>query len=148
MTTIGEFIRERRLALDLTKSEAAQRAGVARRTWHDIEDDKRTATELTLRQFDQALQLPEGTLWAMTAQSANQQIEALRQRAVTIVYGMTTGRLQEFVETSGGVDSLRAELQAIRATVEELRSMFGDPPSGSSVRRPAAAHRRGLESAR
>lgn len=61
--SLGEIIKERRLELGLTKSEAARRAGVSRGTWHEIEADRRAQMLAgTLALFDSALSLERGTL--------------------------------------------------------------------------------------
>ena len=120
--SLGEYIRDRRVALDITKSEAARRAGVSRRTWHEVEEGQRTAsTAVTLSQFDQALQLPEGTLYAMTARSTSQRTEGLRQRAAELVRAMTTEELEAFVE-SNGIHTVRDMFDQLRADIAELRS--------------------------
>lgn len=71
---LGAFIEERRLYLNLTKSEAAHRAGLSRRTWHEIEAGrvvpgepgprKWIATRDTrkLKLVEQVLELEPGTL--------------------------------------------------------------------------------------
>ena len=81
---LPDFIRQRRTFLDLSRSEAARRAGLSRRTWCDVEDGVRPNAALTtLSQIEQVLQLPEGTLYAMTGHSGNRQLEKIRQKALT-----------------------------------------------------------------
>lgn len=129
--TLGEYVRERRVALDITKSEAARRAGVSRRTWHEVEEGLRAhSTAVTLAQFDQALQLPEGTLYAMTARSSNYQIEALRQRAIDLVRLMTTGELEAFVR-SNGTRTVWDAIQQMERDIAELRGERDAEPPGS-----------------
>jgi transcriptional regulator with XRE-family HTH domain len=136
--SLGQYIRDRRVALDLTKSEAARRAGVSRRTWHEVEEGQReTSMAVTLNQFDQALQLPEGTLYAMTARSASRQAEALRARAVELVHLMTTDELEFFVE-SHGHQSVRDMFDQLRADIAELR----DAQQALPPRRPDGGPRR------
>lgn len=129
---LGRYIAQRRIALDLSKSEAAKRAGVSRRTWHEVEEAQRgSSTALTLAQFDQALQLPEGTLYAMSSKSAHQQTEALRQRAIALVRSMTTNELRDFVD-SNGEQSIRDMFAEIRAAIQ------GISDERQPARRPAA----------
>jgi transcriptional regulator with XRE-family HTH domain len=119
------------VALDITKSEAARRAGVSRRTWHEVEEGLRAhSTAVTLAQFDQALQLPEGTLYAMTARSSNYQIEALRQRAIDLVRLMTTGELEAFVR-SNGTRTVWDAIQQMERDIAELRGERDAEPPGS-----------------
>lgn len=129
--SLGNFIRDRRVALDITKSDAARRAGVSRRTWHEVEEGTRaTSTAVTLACFDQALQLPEGTLYAMTARSASQQVETLRHRAIELVRAMTTSELEAFVE-SNGAQTVRGMFEQLRADIAELRDA---PPTPAAPR--------------
>jgi transcriptional regulator with XRE-family HTH domain len=129
-SAIGLTIRERRIALDLTKAEAARRAGVSRRTWHEIEDGLRaTSSAETLAQMDQVLGLPEGTLFAMTARSAHDRVEALRSQAIELVRLMSSDDLQAFVD-SRGADTVQTLLGKLDANIERLRREFvGRSPS-------------------
>lgn len=137
-TAIGLMVRERRIALDLTKAEAARRAGVSRRTWHEIEDGQRaTSSAETLAQIDQVLDLPEGTLFAMTSRSAHDKIEALRQQAIDLVRLMSSDELQVFVDTHG-VETVQTLLARLEAQVEGLRrDVVGK--SARAARRAATA---------
>lgn len=144
--SLGDFIRERRITLDISKAEAARRAGVSRRTWHEVEEGTRSnVTQLTLSQIDQALQLEEGTLWAMTAHSGNRQIESLRQRSIDLIRKMTGDEMQVFLDSEGTgtirsvLAGLQAELAALQAELRELRrerGMPGGPPGDSPGGRP------------
>jgi transcriptional regulator with XRE-family HTH domain len=49
LSTIGQHIRIRRLALNLTQAEAAGRAGVAYRTWRRMEKDGSASIEDLIR---------------------------------------------------------------------------------------------------
>jgi len=107
--------------MDLTKTEAARRAGVSRRTWHEIEEGQRaTSSAETLAQFDQVLGFPEGTLFGMTARSEHLQVESLRQRAIAMVRLMSTDELQVFVE-SHGAETVQALLAKLEADIAGLR---------------------------
>lgn len=135
-TAIGLMVRDRRIALDLTKAEAARRAGVSRRTWHEIEDGLRaTSSAETLAQIDQVLGLPDGTLFAMTSRSAHDRVEALRQQAIDVIRLMSSDELQVFVDTHG-VDTVQSLLARLEAQVEGLRR---DVAGRSSPRRSAAS---------
>lgn len=126
--SIGEYVRERRLALDLTKAEAARRAGVSRRTWHEVEEGTRpTSSAETLSLFEQVLDIPPGTLFAMTPKSEHARVEALRARAVALVRLMSTDELELFVE-SHGVDTLQSMLRQLAVDVAALRDGAGPQP--------------------
>ena len=136
-SAIGLTIRERRIALDLTKAEAARRAGVSRRTWHEIEDGLRsTSSAETLGQIDQVLDLPEGTLFAMTARSAHDKVEALRTQAIELVRLMSSDELQVFVDTHGS-ETVQTLLARLDASIEGLRRDVAKRP----VRRAPDARR-------
>jgi transcriptional regulator with XRE-family HTH domain len=123
-SAIGLTIRERRIALDLTKAEAARRAGVSRRTWHEIEDGLRsTSSAETLGLIDQVLGLPDGTLFAMTARSAHDKVEALRAQAIEMVRLMSSDELQTFVDCHGA-DTVQTLLGKLDASIESLRREF------------------------
>lgn len=125
---LGAYISQRRIHLDLTKSEAARRAGVSRRTWHEIEDGQRVrSSPQTLALFDQALQLPEGTLYAMTRRSADHRVETLRQRAINLVKLMSTDELNVFVD-SGGHETIPQQIAQLQLEVRALRREQGAPP--------------------
>ncbi len=119
--SLAEYIRRRRVELDLTKAEAARRAGVSRRTWHEVEaGDRTTSTAVTLAQFDQALQLPEGTLWRLTASSTVQAAEDLKRRAIALVRSMSHAELEYFV-AHRGAETLVAKLDAMSDELRQLR---------------------------
>lgn len=142
--SLGDIIRERRLTIGLTKSEAARRAGVSRGTWHDVESGRRSNMLAdTLNLFDQALGLPRGTLRnaGRPGEPINMELEhggghvieqlkhvadddALRLQLVQYVMTMPTSdlrRLAVFIGTgsAAGQEWLRAELHQI---------MRDDPP--------------------
>jgi transcriptional regulator with XRE-family HTH domain len=118
--SLADFIRNRRVELDITKSEAARRAGVSRRTWHEVEEGIRiTSTAVTLAQFDQALQLLPGTLFSLTTRSVNRQAESLRQRAHDLVRAMTTDELEYFISHRG----TETVPQLLRELTEEHRRL-------------------------
>jgi len=89
----------------------------------------------TLSQFEQALQLPEGYLYALTVRSGRQEVEDLRQRAIGLVKLMAPEELQVLI-ASRGTENLRSLLLDLKAdndamlrqlteldtAVEELRS--------------------------
>jgi transcriptional regulator with XRE-family HTH domain len=122
----GQIIHDRRVFLDLSKNEAARRAGVSRRTWHEIEEGRRLrVSELTLRQIDQILGFEEGTLWA-TMKPANQpSIEALRTEAIGLLRMMTAPELRDFIEDCQGTSTLRAEVAAMRAELAVIMARLG-----------------------
>lgn len=61
--SLGALIKNRRLELGLTKSEAARRANVSRGTWHEVENGTRTnMMPDTLLLIDGALNWEPGTL--------------------------------------------------------------------------------------
>lgn len=131
------MIRERRIGLDLTKAEAARRAGVSRRTWHEIEDGLRaTSSAETLAQIDQVLGFPEGTLFAMTARSAHDRVEALRAQAIEFVRLMSSDELQIFVDTHGA-ETVGTLLGRLEANIESLRRDVAGRAGRSDGRRSA-----------
>lgn len=136
---IGHVIHERRVALDMTKTAAAERAGVSRRTWHEIEAGTRPAsTAETLALFDQALQLPIGTLYAMTGKSASARIEDLRRQAIDLIRQMSGDDLEAFVGSQGS-DSVLSTLRRLEADVAELRSRSERGTAGSTTVRSRSA---------
>lgn len=125
--SLAEYIHRRRVELDLTKAEAARRAGLSRRTWHLVETGERTdSTAVTLSQFDQALQLPEGTLWELSAKSTIQAAKTLRQQAIALVRSMNDSELRFFIEHNGAeslqskVDELTRDHERLKLIVENL----------------------------
>lgn len=127
---IGETIRDARLTKDLSKSEAARRAGVSRRTWHEIEEGTRPASSAeTLVLFDQVLGFPDGTLFAMTGRSANAHIEGLRQRAIDLVKLMSGDELEAFVD-SNGAQTVTSMIAGVEHELAELRAQLGAPRDG------------------
>lgn len=144
---IGEQIRDARLRADLTKAEAARRAGVSRRTWHEIEEGTRPASSAeTLVQFDQVLGFPEGTLFAMTARSTSIRIEGLRQQAIDLVKLMSSDELETFV-SSKGAQTVQSMIAGIERELIELRSQLGagdaDGTDGDDVGAARSKRRRG-----
>lgn len=146
---IGALIHAQRVRLDLSKSEAASRAGVSRRTWHEIEEGQRPGpTAQTLSLFDQVLELEPGTLFAMSTKGANREIEQLRQRAAALISTLGLIELQTLVEQAEdaaagdmrlALASLRGDLDALRAEVRSLiQASGGDQGSrqGGRSRRP------------
>lgn len=118
---VAETVRKRRVELDLTKAEAARRAGVSRRTWTEVESGARTTSSaVTLAQFDQALQLPEGTLWRLTAESALQVAQDLKRRAHAIVEAMSVEDIDYFV-TRHGADTIAQRLDEMAEELRQLR---------------------------
>jgi transcriptional regulator with XRE-family HTH domain len=123
---IGRLVRSRRLALDMTKSEAARRASVSRRTWHEIEEGQRsTTTAETLVLFDQVLGLEEGFLLAMTAKGRNAEVEQLRRRLAELARHMTSDELRQLVERAEGrrtatLDEVRRDINEVREAVRRL----------------------------
>lgn len=145
--SLAEFVRARRVELDMTQNEAAQRAGVSRRTWAEIERGTRTSsTELTLSQIDQALQIPEGTLFRMTAQSLLNRAEKLRRQAHEMVRSMGIEELEYFV-SHRGVGTVAEALVELRQGQVQLLKDLAELTKGPSDddRRPrrATARRRG-----
>lgn len=118
---IGETIRDARVRLDMTKAEAARRAGVSRRTWHEVEEGTRPASSAeTLALFDQVLGFDEGTLFAMTSRSTNRRIEGLRQQAIDLVKLMSSDDLELFV-ASRGQETVSAQLADLQHQLVALR---------------------------
>jgi len=125
---LGAFVRDRRIELDLSQSEAARRAGVSRRTWCEIEGGQRPRpSALTLNQLDQVLELTEGTLWSMTQQSSVRQADALRQRAINIIKSWTTEELLVFIESQG--------TETLRSMISKLMELRGEREPVSPRRR-------------
>jgi DNA-binding XRE family transcriptional regulator len=149
--SLATYIRRRRIELDITKAEAARRAGVSRRTWHEVEaGDRTTSTAVTLAQFDQALQLPEGTLWRLTASSTLQAADDLKRRAVALVRSMSYAELEYFVAHKGTetliakVDAMANELRQLRLVQELLQADLSrdDGAPGSVDLAQGGDHRR------
>lgn len=137
---VGETIREARIALDLNKADAARRAGLSRRTWHEVEEGQRTTTTVeTLTQIEDVLGIEPGTLFALTGAPQIARIEQLRGRAVDIVKLMSGDELEVFVN-SEGAETLRAKLLAemadLRAQIEEVRREVVPPISPPRRRNP------------
>jgi transcriptional regulator with XRE-family HTH domain len=149
---IGEFIHRRRLALDITKSEAARRAGVSRRTWHEIEEGQRSMSSAeTLALLDQALQQEEGTLYGMTSKPLDKRVEQLRRQAVDLISSLSLAELELAVDTmtTSSAGSIRADLDELRQTLEQLtaefaavRTAIAEPSSGEPAPRSRAGARR------
>lgn len=128
---IGETIRNARVALRLNKSDAAVRAGISRRTWHEIEAGQRpTSTPQTLAAIDRVLGFREGTLWGMTAQAADIETQQLLDEAIEIVRQMSGDReqLEAFVR-SAGRESVHARLDELERQLAALRAADGDRPA-------------------
>src|SRR4029453_2636957 len=120
---IGDEIREARVRLDMTKAEAARRAGVSRRTWHEIEEGTRVASSAeTLALFDQVLGFDDGHLFSMTSRSATARIETLRRQGREILKLMSSDELQAFVETEGR-ETINSQLADMRQELAELRQI-------------------------
>lgn len=89
---LGQRIRRRRLAMNLTQVEAAARAGVAYRTWRRLEADGKASIEDLVRaatalRCEQALAtlFPEPATASMDALLNQQkQVRSQRQRASSI----------------------------------------------------------------
>lgn len=141
---LPRFIRERRVALDLSQAEAARRAGVSRRTWAEVESGVRTtSTALTLAQFDQALQLPEGTIWRMTAAHAVNRAEHVKKQVMDLVRTMSLEE-QEYLLAHRGTESIADRLDFIVKELSHLRQahdalvkeLANDRPTAPSVEGP------------
>lgn len=132
-STLANFVRNRRVELDLTKAEAARRAGVSRRTWNEVEYGHRTTSSaVTLSQFDQALQLKEGTLFAMSADAVLVRVRALRAEMLERVRKMSAEQMESFLTGTSTATAaveevvrLNAELRHdIKADLERMREEF------------------------
>lgn len=85
LSTLGQGIRARRLALDLTQQAAAERSGVAYRTWRRMEGEGKASIEDLVRaavalrcENDLAQLFPEPA-----AASMDELLERQRQAAAT-----------------------------------------------------------------
>lgn len=120
---IGAFIHAKRVGLDLSKSEAASRAGVSRRTWHEIEEGQRPGPSArTLAQLDEVLGLAPGTLFAMSTKGASFEIEQLRQRAAALISTLGLVELQTLVEQAEDVAAgdFRSDIAKLRDDLDAL----------------------------
>jgi transcriptional regulator with XRE-family HTH domain len=121
--TLGAYVGERRRFLGLTQAEAAQRAGMNRRAWQEIEAGNRVGPEERLQRIEEVLDLSPGILRAMQPTNESRELERLRARAVAMLRVMSTSELETFIGEYG--DSwqrqLRQEVAALRREVEGLR---------------------------
>jgi transcriptional regulator with XRE-family HTH domain len=130
---IGTTIRDARLALKLSKTDAALKARISRRTWHEIEAGTRTSsTAETLAAIDRALGFRPGTLFAMTAQAADAETESLLAEAIEIVRRMSGDRaeLEAFVRSEGR-ETVHARLDAMERQLAALVAR-SDPATRAS----------------
>jgi transcriptional regulator with XRE-family HTH domain len=75
---LGDVVRKRRLALELSQGELADRAGVHRTYLSDIERGSRNVTVTVLARIAEALELKVSTLFRLTEQ--NNQARATKRR--------------------------------------------------------------------
>ncbi|MFI6302117.1 helix-turn-helix domain-containing protein [Amycolatopsis thailandensis] len=59
---LSQLVQERRRELGLSVRAAAKKAGVDRNTWASVEDGSRTLQDRNYTKFEQALELPGGTI--------------------------------------------------------------------------------------
>jgi transcriptional regulator with XRE-family HTH domain len=79
LSTIGQHIRTRRLALNLTQADAAGRAGVAYRTWRRMEKDGSASIENLVRAAI-ALRCEEALAELFPEPAANSMDELLKRQ--------------------------------------------------------------------
>jgi len=70
LSQLGEVVRRRRLALDLSQEELASRAGVHRTYLSDIERGARNITITVLTRLAEALEMRVSRLFRLTEQQA------------------------------------------------------------------------------
>jgi transcriptional regulator with XRE-family HTH domain len=70
LSLLGEVVRKRRLALDLSQEELAARAGVHRTYLSDIERGARNITITVLTRLAEALEVRVSRLFRLTEQQA------------------------------------------------------------------------------
>jgi len=75
---LGDVVRKRRLALELSQGELADRAGVHRTYLSDIERGSRNVTVTVLARIAEALELKVSTLFRLTEQ--NNQARSTKKR--------------------------------------------------------------------
>jgi transcriptional regulator with XRE-family HTH domain len=116
MTEIGKAVRQRRVHLRLSQAAAAQKAGVSRRTWSEIELGHRRCTERTLAGVEMALELPPGALAELRpAPAPVDDVVPLQRRLVELIPTLSRTELQEVLK-----DILRRRLAGLESEIQEL----------------------------
>lgn len=131
---LSTYIEARRKHLGLTKVDAADIAGVSRRTWNEVEAGARAhPSPATLARMDRALGIREGTLYALSSRSRFDRIEQLRRAAAYLFRTMSTTDFAELLETHPNVhetiEALVAEAERVR---RELDNGRGEPGAGTN----------------
>lgn len=124
-------MKERRKTMGMFKAEAARRSGVARGTWHAIEDGTRPqVSPRTLLAIDRALQWPDGTARTFYEGGGSPMVapldfnEALREKEARLTEEARdlAGALAATIEALGQLARLQAaRIAEVEAEIEELR---------------------------
>lgn len=120
--TAAQLIHRRRTELGISQDEAAKRAGIARRTFQEVESGQRRPMVRTLFKLDTALGLEPGDLAALDTEPDDPALAPIVNELVGMIRSFT-GRTT--LET--------ARIQLMRLRLAELE---GEPDDGS---RPATA---------
>lgn len=159
--TLGTFIRNARLARELSQQRAAERAGVSRRQWVFLEQGGNVSVEFLARVCDaldlDRVPIASGTIAAVrtstvaeatriveAAEEIGRQLDTLRHVATTMVLPISersTGdaaAVGAFFEAHGAPDAAQIE-RALRRFATDLKRV--PPPVETESRRPRRAKR-------
>lgn len=124
--SIGQLVRQRRHQLNLSQAGAAHRAGIARRTWYEIELDHRRGSDLTLTAMEKVLGLEPGTLTALHVAPKDDDLAGIRRELVRLIGQLTT---REELEQAR-LDLLRRQYETVKAQLAQYEAALHDPRDG------------------
>jgi transcriptional regulator with XRE-family HTH domain len=112
--TLGQTVRQRRKQLNLTQAQAAELAGIVRRTWAEIELGHRHGNSETLASMEHVLGIPTGSLAALETNPEDDELRAIQRELVGMVRQLTT---REELEQAR-LDMVRRQFEAVKRRLD------------------------------
>lgn len=120
---MARTIRQRRVQLGHSQAHAAEQAGVARRTWYEIELGHRRGSDGTLERMDRVLKLEPGTLRALDVAPASTDDGLAEERAAVfeLILELTAEQVTDLRRhvLRMRVKAMQAELHALGDVAHE-----------------------------